>query len=177
MTAMVMPEWPRASALTFSARISRTTGSGSASPTPAACESNRLRCSSSSCSVGMRVWASRPKPVLMPYAASPLAMIVIDQGARRRDAAAIVRAPSAERYRLLVDPPQRRQRQLAGANVQSSGHSVSSLDHRQVQTLLAGAGDGDLIAGVGMAHDAGARIVPQHAANALGRGRRCRRRR
>ncbi len=50
ISAKVMPEWPRASALIFSARISRTTASGSASPTPAACESKRLRCRSSSCS-------------------------------------------------------------------------------------------------------------------------------
>ena len=39
---------------------------GAASPTPAACESNRLRCSWASCSSGMRVCASSPKPVLMP---------------------------------------------------------------------------------------------------------------
>jgi hypothetical protein len=49
ITAMVMPECPRASALILRTRIKRTTASGSASPTPAACESSRLRCRSSSC--------------------------------------------------------------------------------------------------------------------------------
>jgi len=43
------------------------------------------------------------------------------------------------------------------------------LDHRQVQALLAGAGNGDVVPRIGMAHDSRAGIVPQHAANALGR--------
>src|SRR6187551_1469460 len=38
-----------------------------------------------------------------------------------------------------------------------------STDHRQVQSLLARAVDGDVVAGVGVAHDPGAGVVPQHA--------------
>src|SRR3546814_5601684 len=37
------------------------------------------------------------------------------------------------------------------------------VQHRQVEALLAGAVDGVLVAGVGVAHDAGSRVVPQHA--------------
>src|SRR6202166_1678484 len=49
----------------------RTAASGSGSPTPAACESSRRRCSCISLSGSMRTWASSPKPVLTPYTTSP----------------------------------------------------------------------------------------------------------
>src|SRR5690606_26174580 len=39
--------------------------------------------------------------------------------------------------------------------------------HRQLQALLLGAVDGDVIAGIGVAHDAGAGVVPQHAGDAF----------
>ena len=45
----------------------------------------------------------------------------------------------------------------------------------QVQPLLAGAVDGDVVAGVGVAHDAGGRVVPEHALEPPGRAPRCRR--
>ena len=51
-------------------------------------------------------------------------------------------------------------------------HSIGSF-----KSVLARAGDRFLVARVGMAHDAGRRIVPQHALDALRRRRRCRRRR
>src|SRR5690606_20947383 len=38
--------------------------------------------------------------------------------------------------------------------------------HRQLQPLLLRAVDGDVIAGIGVAHDAGAGVVPQHALDA-----------
>src|SRR5579885_2762147 len=44
--------------------------------------------------------------------------------------------------------------------------------HRQPEPLLPGAADGELVAGIGVPHHAGAGIVPQHAADApLGGGR------
>ncbi len=52
--------------IAFSARISRTTCGGSGSPRPQAWDRMRLRCRSSSRSAAIRVWASRPKPVLTP---------------------------------------------------------------------------------------------------------------
>jgi len=42
-------------------------------------------------------------------------------------------------------------------------------DHRQVKPLLFRAINGDLVTGIGMAHDAGARVVVQHAGNPFGR--------
>jgi hypothetical protein len=45
---------------------SRTTGTGSGSPTPAACESTMLRWSVARSPASMRTLASFPKPVLMP---------------------------------------------------------------------------------------------------------------
>src|SRR3954451_7629396 len=44
----------------------------------------------------------------------------------------------------------------------------TSPQHGQVQALLAGAGDGLRVAGVGVAHHAGGRIVGQHALDAPG---------
>ena len=43
-----------------------------------------------------------------------------------------------------------------------------SADHRQVQPLLASAIDGDLVAGIGVAHHPGTRVVGQHAGDARG---------
>ena len=54
----------------MSSSISRTTGALIGWPTPALCESTRLRCSCVSWSSAMRVCASLPKPVLMPYTGS-----------------------------------------------------------------------------------------------------------
>ena len=42
----------------------------------------------------------------------------------------------------------------------------------QVEPVLLGAVDGDVVAGIGVAHDAGRRVVPQHALEAPGRLRR-----
>ena len=43
------------------------------------------------------------------------------------------------------------------------------VERRQIQLLLARALDGFVVAGIGVAHDAGARIVPEHARDALAR--------
>ena len=43
----------------------------------------------------------------------------------------------------------------------------SAADHGQVQALFPGAGDGDRITGIGMAHDAGAGIVGQYTGDAF----------
>ena len=55
-----------AEADTFRTIISRRRARSSGSPSPQLCERIRLVCSSASRSSGMRVWASRPKPVLTP---------------------------------------------------------------------------------------------------------------
>ena len=60
------PEKPRARLPIFISMIRRTTASDSSSPVPTECDRIRLRCNCSSFSSGMRVLASRPKPVLMP---------------------------------------------------------------------------------------------------------------
>ncbi len=41
-------------------------------------------------------------------------------------------------------------------------------DHRQVQALLFGALDSNVVTGIGMAHHAGGRVVVQYAGDALG---------
>src|SRR5512140_2917446 len=46
---------------------------------------------------------------------------------------------------------------------------ISTGLHRQGQAVLAGALLRDLIAGIGVAHHAGSRVVPEHALDALGR--------
>src|SRR5687767_14947835 len=46
---------------------------------------------------------------------------------------------------------------------------ISAIDHRQLQSLFMRAVDRDVISSVGMAHDAGAGIVGQHALDATGR--------
>ena len=86
------PEKPRARLATFISMIKRSTGSASNAPVPTACETIRLRCNCSSCWSGMRVLARMPKPVLMPYAASPLATIARTAAA---DAAIAGQAPAA----------------------------------------------------------------------------------
>src|SRR5476651_794339 len=48
------------------------------------------------------------------------------------------------------------------------GGDLSALDHRQVQALLFGAVDSDLVTGIGVAHDACGRVVVQNAGDALG---------
>src|ERR1700674_5173612 len=67
-------------------------------------------------------------------------------------------------------------REFAAATAESArrrgvpGRSpLRMLDHRQVEPLLAGAGNGGVIARVGVAHDSRAGVIPEHAANALGR--------
>jgi len=55
------------------------------------------------------------------------------------------------------------------AKIQGVAH-LAPLDHRQVQALRVRAIDGVLIAGIGMAHDAGAGIVPQNSRDPFARG-------
>ncbi len=76
----LMPENPLASTLARSAIDARTERSGNGSPTPAAWLRRRFSCSAPSASRGIRVSASAPKPVLMPYtASSPLGFAVNDR--------------------------------------------------------------------------------------------------
>src|SRR5258708_1917075 len=49
-----------------------------------------------------------------------------------------------------------------------SAHGSRLFDHRQLQPLFAGAGNGALIACIRMTHDPGRGIVPQDASNAFG---------
>ena len=60
------PEAPCARLASFNASISRTSGAGIGSPTPAACDNTMLRWSVARSAGSMRMLASRPKPVLMP---------------------------------------------------------------------------------------------------------------
>ncbi len=60
------PEAPRARLASLSAIISRATGTGIGSPTPAAWLSTMLRWSVARSSPAMRTVASFPKPVLIP---------------------------------------------------------------------------------------------------------------
>ena len=126
ITAMVMPECPRASALILSARISRTTASGSASPTPAACESNRLRCRSSSCSVGYAGLGQQAESGIDSIRGIALGDDLVHQRAGHGDAAAIMRR-QAQSNGVLVDPPQRRQVELRRRECRGmlvKGHSI-----------------------------------------------------
>ena len=66
MTTGRTPENPRAKLAALVSMTNRTVASLMGSPVPTECDKIRLRCSSSSCSSGMRVLASLPKPVLMP---------------------------------------------------------------------------------------------------------------
>jgi len=50
--------------------ISRATGTGIGSPTPAACDSTMFRWSCAKSASAIRTVASRPNPVLMPYTGS-----------------------------------------------------------------------------------------------------------
>ncbi len=65
-TSRRTPEWPRARLIILVAMTRRTTSSASSAPIPAQCDNTRLRCNSANRSGAMRVWASLPKPVLMP---------------------------------------------------------------------------------------------------------------
>ena len=61
------PEAPRARELILSSITSRTTSSGSASPTPQQWDMIRFRCRVSVSPASIRVVASLPKPVFTPY--------------------------------------------------------------------------------------------------------------
>ena len=55
-------------------------------PTPALWDRMMFFCSRVRCAVGMRVWASNPKPVLIPYAAaSPAASLDVAAWESRTD--------------------------------------------------------------------------------------------
>ena len=60
------PEYPRAKLKSFRIIASRTICGASGSPTPAACERMRLCCSVERSATSTWVFASLPKPVLMP---------------------------------------------------------------------------------------------------------------
>ena len=64
-----------------------------------------------------------------------------------------------------------------GRPAPQGGRAASSGEARQVEAVLAGAVDRDLVAGIGVAHDAGGGIVPQHALDAGAPPPACRRRR
>src|SRR5690606_27735699 len=54
----------------------------------------------------------------------------------------------------------------AGLERWGEPHSTGSGEHGELEALLPGALPGDVVAGVGVAHHAGARVVPQHAGDA-----------
>ena len=86
------PEAPRARELILSSITSRTTSSGSASPTPQQWDMIRFRCRVSVSPASIRVVASLPKPVFTPYtAASPAAARSTIRAARSTS----LRAPSS----------------------------------------------------------------------------------
>ena len=60
------PEKPCNRLASFSTSVRRTTASSSSGPTPQLCDRMMFRCSNVRCAGAMRVFASRPKPVLMP---------------------------------------------------------------------------------------------------------------
>ena len=50
-----------------------------------------------------------------------------------------------------------------------TGDQRSAVDHRQVQALLVGAIDGDVVTGIGVTHYTGGRVVEQYTGDALSR--------
>ena len=161
------PEWPRARLAAFSTSIRRTTARRSGSPTPTLCERIRLRCS-----VARSSRADARRGQLAEAGVDAVDRRIAGGGAlhhRGAGARSPARAAASSSSALAAARGWRCSSssvELRRADV--SAHQAS--EHRQVQALLARACDRDLVAGVGMAHDAGGRVVPQHALDALGRG-------
>jgi len=65
-SSVLTPEKPCSRLASFSTSVRRTIASSSSGPTPELCDRMMFRCSRVRCAAGMRVFASRPKPVLMP---------------------------------------------------------------------------------------------------------------